>query len=108
MEIRINSQLAREITYQHDTREPRRQHEWPPFTMTIKVSGLVLPHHSVVFHMKALTGSPWVARTLSLLSSLKQGKVSSNSVTVEATKFVGPHKSYMRQYKINANCNRAQ
>jgi hypothetical protein len=30
------------------------------------------------------------------------GKVSSNSVTVEATKFMGPHKSRMRQYIINA------
>jgi hypothetical protein len=36
MEIRINSHLAREITWQHDTREPHKYHEWPPFASTIK------------------------------------------------------------------------
>jgi hypothetical protein len=40
-EIRINIHLAREITLPHDTREPRRHHEWPPFAMTIKESGRV-------------------------------------------------------------------
>jgi hypothetical protein len=33
---------------------------------------------------------------------VKYGGVSSNSATVEATKFAGPHKSHMRQYIINA------
>jgi hypothetical protein len=32
------------------------------------------------------------------MSSVKYNGVSSNSVTVDATKFVGPHKSCMRQY----------
>jgi hypothetical protein len=68
----------------------------------------VLPHPSAAFHVKTSTGSPWVARTLSLLSFVKRGKVSSNSVTNEATKFAGPHKSHMLQYIINACCNRAQ
>jgi hypothetical protein len=37
MEIRINiKQPCKVSTWQHDTREPRRQHEWPPFAMTIK------------------------------------------------------------------------
>jgi hypothetical protein len=32
---------------------------------------------------------------------MKYSGVSSNSVTIEATKFVGPHKSRMCQYLIN-------
>jgi hypothetical protein len=35
-EIRINSHLAKEITWQHDTREPHRYHEWLHFALTIK------------------------------------------------------------------------
>jgi hypothetical protein len=38
--------LAREITWQHDTRDSRRHHKWPPFMMTITESGRVLPHPS--------------------------------------------------------------
>jgi hypothetical protein len=51
---------------------------------------------------------PWVARTLFHCTSVKQGKVLSNSAIVEATKFVRPHKSRMRQYIINACFNGAQ
>jgi hypothetical protein len=39
VEIQINIHLTREITWQHETREPQRHHEWPPFVMTIKESG---------------------------------------------------------------------
>jgi hypothetical protein len=35
------------------------------------------------------------------MSSVKYSGVSSNSATVEATKFVGPHKSHTRQYIIS-------
>jgi hypothetical protein len=35
------------------------------------------------------------------MSSVKYSEVSSNSATDEATKFVGPHESYMHQYIIN-------
>jgi hypothetical protein len=38
MEIRISSHLAREIIRQHNTREPHRYYEWPPFALTIKES----------------------------------------------------------------------
>jgi hypothetical protein len=48
-----------------------------------------------------LNGNPWVAWTLSHYTSVKRGKVSSNSTTVEATKLTGPHKSHMCQYIIN-------
>jgi hypothetical protein len=68
--------------------------------MTIKESGQVLPHPSVIFHVKISMSSPWVAQTLSQCIFVKRGKVSSNSAIVEATKFVGPHKSHMRQYII--------
>jgi hypothetical protein len=83
--IRINSYLVSEITWQHDISEPRMQHEWSPFAMTIKESGRVLPQPNAVFHVKTSLGSPWVARTLSLLSSVKRGKVSSNSATAVGT-----------------------
>jgi hypothetical protein len=44
----------------------------------------------------------------SLLSSVKRGKISSNSATVEANKFVRPHQSRTHKYIINACCNGAQ
>jgi hypothetical protein len=60
--------LQGKITWQHDTHEPWRHHEWLPFAMTIKESGLVLRHPSAVFHAKTSSGSPWVTRKLSLLN----------------------------------------
>jgi hypothetical protein len=42
----------------------------------------------------------WVAHTLSQSTSWRYGRVSSNSATVEATKFAGPHKYHMHQYII--------
>jgi hypothetical protein len=36
MEIQANLNFAREITWQHDTREPRRQHEWQQFMIRSK------------------------------------------------------------------------
>jgi hypothetical protein len=35
------------------------------------------------------------------MSTVKYSGVLSNSATIEATKIVRPHKSHMRQYKIN-------
>jgi hypothetical protein len=58
----------------------------------IKESGRVLPHPSTVFHAYALVDTLWVARTLSHCTLVKRGKVSTNSMTHEATKFVGPNK----------------
>jgi hypothetical protein len=77
---------------------PHRHYDWPYFMMTIKESSRVLPRPSAIFHAKISMGSSWVTRTLSLCTSVKRGKVSSNSTTVKATKFVGPHKSRMCQY----------
>jgi hypothetical protein len=68
----------------------------------------VLPCPSTIFHVKTLTGSPWVAWTLSHCTSVKRDNVLSKSVTVEATKFIEPHKTRMRQYIINVCCNGTQ
>jgi hypothetical protein len=76
--------------------------------MTIKESGQVLPLPIECLPHDNLDGHPWVAHTLSQCRFVKWGKVSSNSVAVKATKFVGPHKSCMRKYIINACCNMAQ
>jgi hypothetical protein len=66
----------------------------------MKESGRVLPRPSVVFHVNALADTSLVARALSHYTSVKQGKVSLNSMTHEATKFVGLHISHMHQYII--------
>jgi hypothetical protein len=54
--------------------------------MTKKL-GQVLPRPSVVFHAYASAYIPWVAWTLSHFTSVKWGKVSSNSSKHEATQF---------------------
>jgi hypothetical protein len=74
----------------------------------MKELGRVLPHPSVVIHAYASMDTPWVARTLSHCTPVKWGKVLSNSMTHEATKFAGPHKSLMRQYIIKCLFIRAQ
>jgi hypothetical protein len=52
-ETQINSQPYKEnnLTTRHT--RATKANEWPPFAMTIKESGRVLPHSSVVFHPKA-------------------------------------------------------
>jgi hypothetical protein len=52
-----------------------------------KHSGRVLPHPNVVFHAYALADTLWVAQTLFHCTPVKRGKVSSNLLTHEATKF---------------------
>jgi hypothetical protein len=68
-EIQINSQPCKGNNLTTRYTRTMRANEWPPFTMTIKESGPVLPRLSAVFHAKTSKGSPWVARTLSLLIS---------------------------------------
>jgi hypothetical protein len=53
----------------------------------VKESGRVLSQPSVVIHTYASADTPWVARTLSHCTAVKQGKVSSNPSVHEATKF---------------------
>jgi hypothetical protein len=52
-----------------------------------KKLGWVLPRPSAVFHAYASANTPWVARTLSHCTPMKQGNVLSNSSTHKATKF---------------------
>jgi hypothetical protein len=87
MEIRINSQRCKGI-------KMTTWHTWAMETTwvasvhnAVKDSGRVLPCPSAVFHTYASTDTLWVAWTLSHCTSVKQGKVSSNPSTHEATKF---------------------
>jgi hypothetical protein len=45
-----------------------------------------------VFHVYASVDTPWIAHALSRVSPVRYGRVSSNSATVEASKFARPHK----------------
>jgi hypothetical protein len=49
--------------------------------------GQVLPRPSAIFQAYASADTPWVAQTLSHCTTVKRGKVSSNSSTHEATQF---------------------
>jgi hypothetical protein len=87
IEIQINSQPCKGINL-----TIRHMRAWrAPQVATIhdmtKKPGRVLPHPSVVFHAYASADTPWVARTLSHYTSVKRGKISSNSLTYEATQF---------------------
>jgi hypothetical protein len=57
-EIQINIHIANEITWEHHICEPRRHYEWPPFTMTTKESGQVLPRPSEVRYSISATVDP--------------------------------------------------
>jgi hypothetical protein len=75
---------------------------------TVKESGWVLPHPSTVFHAYASADTPWVARTLSHCTPVNWGNVSSNSAPHNATQFVGPYESRMRQYTTQSLLIRTQ
>jgi hypothetical protein len=92
VETRANFNLARVITWQHNTHGPRKHQEWQQFMTTIKESSrahLTLVH---IFHAYASADTPWTAHALSRVSPVRYGRVSSNSATVEASKFTRPHK----------------
>jgi hypothetical protein len=84
-EIWINNQPCKGINLTTRHTQARRA----PWVATIhdvtKKLGRVLPRSSAVFHAYASTDTPWVARTLSHYTSVKWGKISSNSSTHEAT-----------------------
>jgi hypothetical protein len=79
-EIRINSQLARVQTWQHDTSSPGGHHEWQQFMTRSKSRA-----GSYLALVPSSTCMP--QRTLSHCTPMKQGKISSNSWTHEATMF---------------------
>jgi hypothetical protein len=72
-------------------------HEWPPFALTIKESSRA--HRTLV---SSSTQKPrrvvrrWPEHYPNVIREVQW--VSSNSATVDATKFAGPHKSCMHQY----------
>jgi hypothetical protein len=87
MEIQINSQPYKGINL-------TTWHKWAMEATqvaivhdAVKESGRVLPHPSVIFHAYASADTLWVTRTLSHCTPMKCGKVSSNSLAHEATKF---------------------
>jgi hypothetical protein len=86
-EIRINNQPCKgiKLTTPHMW---ATKATWVAIVLdAIKESGRVLPHPSVVFHTYASVDTPWVARTLSHCTPVKWGKVLSNPLAHEATKF---------------------
>jgi hypothetical protein len=92
VETWVNLNLARVITWQHNTHRPRRHPEWQQFMTTIKESSRAHLTQVHVFHAYASADTLWMAHALSRVSSMRCGRLSSNSVTVKASKFAGSHK----------------
>jgi hypothetical protein len=86
-EIRINNQSCKGINLTIRHTRARRAPRVATVHDVTKKPGRVLPHPSAVFHVYASADTPWVARTLSHYTSVKWGKVSSNSSKHEATQF---------------------
>jgi hypothetical protein len=108
IEIIINSQPCKGLNLTIRHLRAGRVPQVATVNNTIKESGQVLLRPSAIFHAYISTNTLWVAQTLSYCTPIKRGKVSSNSVTHEVTKFAGPHKSRMCQYVIKCLLIRTQ
>jgi hypothetical protein len=86
-EIRINNQPCKGINLTTWHTQAQRAPRVATIHDVTKKPGRVLPRPSAIFHAYASADTPWVARTLSYYTSVKCGKVSSNSSTHEATQF---------------------
>jgi hypothetical protein len=86
-EIRINNQPCKGINPTTRHTQARRTPRVTTIHDVTKKPGQVLPRPSAVFHAYASADTPWVAQTLSHYTSVKWGRVSSNSSTHEATQF---------------------
>jgi hypothetical protein len=86
-EIRINNQPCKGINLTTWHTQAQRAPWVTTIHDVIKKLGQVLPRPSAVFHAYASADTPWAAQTLSHYTSMKWGKVSSNSSTYEATQF---------------------
>jgi hypothetical protein len=75
-------------------------HVWTQFTTIIKELSWTHCTLVQVFHAISRRASMGGPHTIPM-SPVKYSGVSFNSATVEATNFVGPHKSNMCQYIIN-------
>jgi hypothetical protein len=97
-EIRINIQPCKgnNLTTRHTwaTKAPRVAIVHDDYQRVVPAP----PYPSVVFDAYVSIDTQWVARTLSHYTPVKYGGVSSNSATVEASKFVGLYIARMRQY----------
>jgi hypothetical protein len=87
VEIQINSQPCKGINLTTQHTQAWRAPRVATIHDVTKKPGRVLPCPSVIFHTYASADTLWVARTLSHYTSVKRGKVSSNSSTHEATQF---------------------
>jgi hypothetical protein len=86
-EIRINNQPFKGINLTTQHTHAQRAPRVATIHDVTKKPGRVLPRPSAVFHTYASADIPWVARTLSHFTSMKWGKVSSNSSKHKATQF---------------------
>jgi hypothetical protein len=86
-EIQINNQPCKGINLITRYTQTQRAPRVATIHDVTKKSGRVLPRPSAVFHVYVLPDIPWVARTLSHFTSVKWGKVSSNSSKYETTQF---------------------
>jgi hypothetical protein len=86
-EIWINNQPCKGINLITRHTQARRAPQVAKIHDVTKTPGRVSPRPSAVFHAYALADTLWVAQTLSHYTSMKWGKVSSNSSTHEATQF---------------------
>jgi hypothetical protein len=84
-EIQINNHPCKGINLTPRHTQARRAPRVAKIHDATKRPGWVLPRPSVIIHVYASTDPPWVAGTLSHYTSVKRGKVSSNSSTHEAT-----------------------
>jgi hypothetical protein len=87
MEIQINSQPCKGINLTTRHTQAQRAPRLATIHDVTKKPDWVLPHPSAVFRTYVSVDTPWVARTLSHYTSMKRGKVSSNSSTHKATQF---------------------
>jgi hypothetical protein len=87
MEIQINSQPCKVINLTTRHKQARRAPRVATIHDVTKKPGRVIPRPSAVFHVYASVDISWVTRTLSHYTSVKWGKVLSNSSTHEGTQF---------------------
>jgi hypothetical protein len=86
-EIWINSRPCKSINLTTRHTQARGAPRVATFHNMINRSGWVIPRPSAIFHVYVSMDTPWVAQTLSYCTPVKQGKVSSNSFTHDATQF---------------------
>jgi hypothetical protein len=84
-----------EETWQHDTRTAMKTPRVATVHDNDQRDDLGLPHPSARLPRDTSSGYLWVAHTLSRYTSWRYDRIASISTTIQATKFMGPHKSCM-------------